>query len=263
MKKIKFYLLSDSFFIFIALFFTFYAIAKYNGSSFLSSLLLSSSFSAITTCGYAVFTIIKNDKKEGVYYEKEYKKALSNHLAFLDENEVLELFYKYYSSIYNDAKIDNKKITIPKIKTCIFPIFTIEKITTKEVINAYKQTKKGYKTKILFSTSTSEVLLLSSSLKIRIELHDINSVYSALKSQELLPKLEILGKQKIKLKPIIKNLFKKQKAGKFLLFGVLTLLFSTITFFSLYYVIFGAVLIIISIILKFFAPFESNKNSEI
>ena len=175
----------------------------------------------------------------------------------------MALFLKYYTSLNFDAKIEGDKIVILEQKTCVFPIFTIEKITTKEVINAYKKTKKGYKTKVLYNSATSDVLLLTTNFNMQIELFDINCVYHALKSYNLLPKLEINEKSKIKIKPIIKNLFKKQKAGKFLLFGILSLLFSTITFFPLYYVLVGAILIIISIILRFFAPFENGKNIEI
>ena len=263
MKKIRFYLIFDSFFIFTALFFTLYALLKYNGLRFLIALFVSSLFSAILTLIFTILIILKSDKKLSDFEEKEYKKALANYLSFLDESEVLALFLTYYSHIFKDAKIENGKIVLTKIKTCVFPIFTMEKLTTKEVINAYKNTKKGYKTKILYNNATSEVLLLSQSLKIRIELFDINSVYFCLKNNELLPSLEIPKKPKIKLLPIFKNLFKKQKAGKFLLFGVLTLLFSTVTFFPLYYVLFGLLLIIIAIVLKFFAPFESTKNIEL
>lgn len=258
MNKIKFYLLIDSFFIFFSLFFTLFAILKYNRLKY--ALLLSGILSAILTCGFAVIIIIRNDKKTNAHTQKELIKALANHLAFLSDSEVLNLFLKYYSIFFKDAKIEENKIVIKKIKTCIFPIFTLEKITTKEVINAYKQTKKGYKTKVLFNGCTSEVYLLSTHLKIRIELFDINSIFFALKEQNLLPNLEIIKQNKIKILPILKNLLKKQKAGKFLLFGILTLLFSTITFFPLYYIIVGCALIIIAIILKFFAPFENHKN---
>ncbi|MBO5851949.1 MAG: hypothetical protein J6R29_06420 [Clostridia bacterium] len=263
MKKIKFYLLADGFFIFFALFFVFYAIIKYNGATFTLSLILSSLISVLLTCAFLFFTIIKNDKITSIYKEKELKKALSNYLAFLDKEEVLNLFLNYYLAIKTDAKIESDKIILPKLKTYVFPIFTVEKITTKEVINAYKQTKKGYKAKILYNEATSEVLSFCLDLELRIELFDINSVYFALKNQNLLPELKIKEKSKIKILPLFKNLFKKQKAGKFLLFGIFLLLFSTITFFPLYYIIVGSALIIISIILKFFAPFESEKSTKL
>lgn len=263
MNKIKLYLLIDSFFIFFSLFFSLYAIIKYNGLNFMPALFISALLSALLTCGFAIIIIVRNDKKTNVHTQKELIKALTNHLAFLSNSDALNLFLKYYLIFYKDAKIEEDKIVIKKIKTCVFPIFTLEKITTKEVINAYKQTKKGYKTKVLFNTATSEVYLLSTHLKIRIELFDVNSIYFALKEQNLLPNLEIIKQNKIKLLPILKNLLKKQKAGKFLLFGILTLLFSTITFFPLYYIIVGCGLIIIAIILKFFAPFESPKNIEL
>lgn len=263
MSKIKFYLIADGFFIFFALFFTLYALLKYGGLQFVNALILSSALSALLTCGFLVLSIIRNDNKTNAKIVKELKKSLSHHLAFLDESEVLNLFLSYYQAFFSNAKIDGNKIMLTKIKTCVFPIFTLEKITTKEVISAYKQTKKGYKTRILFSSATSEVYSLYKTLQLRIELFDINCVYSALKKQNLLPNLSINDREKIKILPIIKNLFKKQKAGKFLLFGIFTLLFSTVTFFPLYYIIVGCFLIVVAIILKFFAPFDSPKNVEL
>ena len=256
MNKIKFYLIIDSGFIFFALFFILYAIFKYNGLTFTPALLLACFLSALLTCLYVCFQIFKSNKITNKNLEKELKTELTLTLAIMEQSKVLELFLQYYKALDSTAFIDGKKIVLEALKCYAFPIFTVEKLTTIEVIKAYKQTKKGYKTKVLYSTATSEVSLLN----LDIELYDITAVYTALKNRELLPKLNVKKAQKVKILPILKNLFKKQKAGKFLLFGVLTLLFSTITFFPLYYIIIGSSLIVIALVLKFFAPFEKPQN---
>ena len=138
-------------------------------------------------------------------------------------------------------------------KCQIFFSFTYEKTDTTKIIHFYKQTKKGYKTVVFAIDNTADATTLLNDLSLRIKLFDINAVYFSLKKFNLLPNFTILKKQnKITFLDKIKGVFIKSNGKKALLIGGVILLSSKLSFYPIYYIIFGSIMIIFSLILHFF-----------
>ncbi len=266
MSKIKFYLITDSFFIFIATFFISFALIKYNGVRFAPSLISSSFIGVIVASAYVSYSVIKDGKIKDIEKAKKLNELLAKKLAFMDEEKVLELLVLYYNKMGLDAKIEKSHVVIESKKLCVFNMVYLEQITTKDVILAYKQTKKKYSVKIMYYKATSEALSLVSDMSGRIYLCGIKDVYNSLEKAELLPELEYANEnKKIKIAPLIKGAFKKEKAGKFLFIGITLLILSLYTFYPIYYIFLGCCFIIVALTLKFFKKDElkSTQNSQL
>ncbi len=263
MSKIKFYLLADSFFIFTATLFISFALIRYNGVNFAPSLLSSSMIGATISILYVSFSIVKKDGKANAIKRQKLYDAFAKHVAFMDNKDFLDLLTLYYKNLNVDAKIEKEHLVITSKKLCVFNMIFLEQVTTKDVINAYKQTKKNYSVKILYYKITGEALSLANGMSLRITLCNINSVYNAFEKFDLLPRLELTEEQtKIKIAPYLKGAFKKEKANKFLVIGVFLLFLSTITFFPIYYILLGCACIIISFALRFFKYTETKNNGD-
>ena len=135
----------------------------------------------------------------------------------------------------------------------VFFNFTFEKTPTTTVIESYKNTKQGYKTVILANEFSNESIKLEKDLNSKIKLCSLTDVYLSLKKAELLPEIT-LPKNVIKINKTtrLKGIFTKANSKKALLFGVVILLSSKLTFYPIYYIIFGSLLVILALTLRFY-----------
>jgi hypothetical protein len=267
MKNLKLSIAVDSLFIFISCFFLAYAVIRYSGTSFAPSLIFSVLISLVLGFLFLLYIIIKNDKSSVKLNEENSLLLLKTELCFMDKQDLLELFYNFYKQSKIKAEIQKDYIVLPELKCQIFFNFTYEKTDTTKIIECYKQTIKGYKTVVLGIDFTPDAIALVNDLSLRIKLFDIKSVYLALKSQELLPKTTIQKKvNKVSFIDKMKGVFIKSNGKKALGIGAIILLSARFSFYPIYYIIFGSLMVIFSIVLRFWGkketrPFDTKKPS--
>ncbi len=252
MKNFKISILLDSVFIFISSFFLIYAIIRYNGVSFVPSLIFSVLLSLLLSFIFLVFTLFK--KQNSLIKESE-KSRMQNtllELCFMNNDKILNLFLTFYKN--NNIEVEKEKnyLILKKYSTQVFFNFTLEKTTTTDIIKFYKNTRSGYKTIVIANEFSTESLDLEKDIPSRIKLYNFLDAYLSLKESNLLPKLTIpKSVTVINKKDILKGIFAKTNGKKALMLGVVILLSSRFSFYPIYYIIFGFLMIILSISLRF------------
>ena len=257
MKNLKLSIALDSLFIFISAFFLTFAVIRYSGARFALSLVLSILISLLLGCIFLVYLIVRNDKSSLKLNEENNVWLLKTELCFMDKQNLLELFLKFYKQSGFKAEIQNNYIILPEKKCQVFLTFTYEKTDTTKIIKFYKQTKKEYKTVVLGIEFTTDAISLVNDLSLRIKLFDLEKVYLALKEQKLLLKSTIQKKVNVlSFLDKMKGVFQKSNGKKALWLGVIILLSANFSFYPIYYIVFGGGMVIFSIILRFFGKKE-------
>ena len=254
MKNFKATIFFDCFFIFISAFFFCFAIIRYSRVNFAPSLIFSVLIALTLSLSYVVFIVLT--KQSAFYKEEEIRKinSLLTELCFSSEESLLNLFCKFYKKQGHNYEIIDNSILLKDVKSQVFISFTFEKTTAKEIISFYKNTKKGYKTIILSNDYTDEGKKLLDSFSIRIKLFNLNDVYLSLKSENLLPQLTVPKNVSIKnKKETLKVFFIKSNSKKPLFYGIVILLLAPFSFYPIYYIIFGCLLLTLSVFMRFFA----------
>ena len=250
MKKFKIPLSTDLFFCFIALFCLFYAIFIKSGLTLIGSTLLSAVISLIISSIIAVILIKFFDKKGATLLEEELKQNLLNYLTFLPRKELLNYFKQAFNKDGVFLENFNNGLLYKDKQLYIYPIFNASSTTKQNLVEAYRSKEEN--TLIVLSGSyLPECYTITNN----VTLYDIGDVYLTLKTLDALPTLTATKIDKKKrLISTLKGLFNKKYAKFFFISGAITLIFSTLTFFKTYYIIVGAILLIISALCKFFAP---------
>ena len=266
MKNFKISITFDSLFIFVSAFFLFYAIIRYSGVNFIPSLTLSILISLALGVVWTVFSLIKKDKQGIKLAEENNLLSLKTELCFMSDKSLTDTLLKYYKKANIQAEKENDYIVLPELKCQVFSSFAFEKTDTTKIIEFYKQTKKGYKTVVLSIDYTVDAVSLVNDLSLRIKLFDLNAVYLSLKEYNLLPKTTLTKKvNKISFVDKMKGIFIKSNGKKALTLGIIILLSSKFSFYPVYYIIFGGLLIIFSLILRFWgkSPLSPSKAEKV
>lgn len=175
--------------------------------------------------------IISKDEKE--------KKLLSLHLSLSRDEDIKNLFKK---CLGEDAKIRGKRVICGGVS--YFFNFKMQPLSEDDIAQVIKFKCDGEK-KILCVNPSPEAALLASNFA--IEIIGINGVYPMLKESGLLPEKYVYEEPK---KP---NVFKRIKArfsrklcAPLFWSGAALLALSYFTFFPLYYIVSGGIMIILS-----------------
>lgn len=258
MKKLKLSTFFDGIFIFILSFFIFYALLKGAVKSIFLTTFLSVLFSSVITFLFALISEKVLDKKDVRLKDKNEFEIFINSLYFAERKNVKKLIKAYYEK-KNLSVVDKKDyLELESESACVFFEFTPEKTKESSIINAYKKTPKGYKT--VFISSDYDLSIKDFFINFdRITLYNGKDFYLALKEEKLL-NIEVKTPPK-KLKIPFKQILKRENSKKFLLWGSVLLLFSTLAFYKWLYIFLGTVFLILSIITRFFTspkPIESK-----
>lgn len=258
MKKFKLPITIDIAFVFIALFFVFYAVYMYVGLNVWITLALSL-ISALSISGAITVCLIKFDNKK--YYAKLNTELLNSTMTafiFMPRDKLLNFFADFYKNDGLYLEIINDGILIKDKNLFIYPIFKYEKISTEDIISAYRKTGNN-RLIILAPKYSSEAIKLCSNTSLNITLFSDIDIFTTLKNADTLPKISDVPQN---VNPTIKNklndLFNKKYSKFFFISGIVSLFTSTFTYFSIYYIIWGSIFLIISAVIKLFAP-ENKK----
>ena len=210
-------------------------------------------------CGSTLFFFIYKKHRTKKHYskaEKENMEKLGFHLAIttLDENIAILM-----QALTEKAKIEEKELPILENNSIFYDDkqyicnFQFEKITA-DILSPYI---RGETNKIIFLglDFTAEAKKLANSFNLK--LFNLIKIYDFLKEYNALPdKFVEAPNQKKKFLQNVQLRFSKKAAKGYLFSGSFLLLFSMITIFPLYYIVFGSILLAVAVFLRFFGKSE-------
>ena len=256
MKKFDLPLWADTLFVFSVLsiiFLVFFRFSMHLALSIVCSLLVGISGSTL----FFFFYKRHRSKKHYSRQEKENMEKLAFHLAITTPEENMELLLeglqKNADKMQKESPILENDCIVYDGKRYICK-FIFEKITA-DMLSPYI---RGEIDKLIFIALdyTPEAKKLANSFNVKIL--DLVKFYDFLKQNDAIPQefVQPLNKKRKFLENV--GLHFSRKAAKGYLFsGCFLLLFSLITIFPLYYIIFGSILLGIAVFLRFFGKKES------
>lgn len=202
----------------------------------------------LTGCGVGALLL---HKRKGVYLKRSdeaKKQKLLQHLCLLGDEKKTEFLRNAFSQITGSSLQKSGKLRFADENDLYFLKFHFSPVSEDEVASAARW--KSGKQKILLCNEIEEnAARLCERLHIRLQTGE--SVYQALKKAELLPK-DYLGEAPPTLKQKRKIWFSKRNAKGFFTGGILLLLTSLFTPFAYYYLLFGSVLLLASLLVRIF-----------
>lgn len=251
MNKLKLSIALDGAFIFGISFFIYYAIVKQNLYSILSATICSVTLSSLTAFLFILIFSYKNRKQVDKIAEKESVFAFSNYLYLLKDSEIISLLSSYLDKVGKSYEVKKSAFYFKGERKVLYFDFTPDKTTLSTAIRFYKQTPKGYKTAIIsceYNLGVKEFFKDFDS----VSFYTVYDLYTALKSENLLPNHPVKEKKVFSVNELIGRFLRRENVKKFFLWGAVLTLFSTVTYYKVFYAVLGTVFLLIAVYLKFF-----------
>ena len=239
MKRLNLPLILDTFFAGICAFLLFFTAMRYYTKSPIIGLIFGiAAFLLIGALSY-LYISNKQNKKLLISRDENAKKLLSLHLSLSSDGYIRRLFKSLFGE---GAKISGQKVVFGD--TANFFNFKMQPLSEDDVAKVIKYRFEGKK-RIYCAKISPEAAALASNFL--IELVAIDGVYSALKDKDLLPEKYVYeGAEKIGVFKRVKSRFNRRLAAPLFWSGLGLLFLSYFTFFPIYYIVSGSILLILS-----------------
>ncbi len=244
MKRYKISILFDGITVGVFSFFTIFVILSTFANK-TASLICSSVLGGAAFVLTAFILSKRFDKKTLILNEFPLKKDLAFHLCLYPSEKAFIKLYEFFGK--NLIKTP-KGLFLADENAYILPMFSFDGLKKDDIANAYKRAN-GKKTYILSDFISAEIKEFCVSFGEKIAFLGIDEIYLMFKKANMLPEKTIsVKKGKPKFKTIVSRILVKKRAPKYLIFGITFLCFSFITPFKAYYVVFGACMMILSLV---------------
>lgn len=239
MKRLNLPLVLDTVFTGVCAFLLFFTAVRFYTKSAAIGLIFG--IAALLLFGALAFVYIsrKQNKTLLLARDEKDKKLLSLHLSLSSDAYIKRLF----KSLFGDgARISGQKVLFGE--TANFFNFKMQPLSEDDVARVIKYKFDGKK-RIYCAKISPEATALATNFL--IEITGIDGVYSALKDKELLPEKYVYeGAKKIKFTSRIKARFNRRLAAPLFWSGMGLLFLSYFTFFPVYYIVSGSLMLILS-----------------
>ena len=239
MKKINFALISDVFFFALCAFIlSFTAIRFYTKSAVLGLIF---GICAALLFGALGFLYISNKQNKSLLLSRDEKnkKLLSLHLSLSSDEYILGLFKK---GLGDEAKIRGKRVICGE--QSYFFNFKMQPISEDDIARIIKLKTDGEKI-IYCNTAAASAAALAAHFGIRI--NGIDEVFALLKKNNLLPEKYVYEEAaKTGFFKRIKSRFSRKLCAPLFWSGLALLGLSYFTFFPIYYIVSGGIMLILS-----------------
>lgn len=260
MKRMMFSVIFDSVFAgfaaFLILFVIFAGLMPKAAAVFLALAL------ALGTCSLCFYFLYgrrgKGASSAAAMREKE---NLFFYLGLQKDNK--KLFLAMLSALGKTAAIGKKGIYVRENDAYVYPLFSFDGVKKDDVAKAYVMSG-GKKALLLAPAYSAEVALFARTFGDKIKLIGGEEVYALFKKADMLPHAalpENTLSKKEKLYAVFRTVFTRRRAPKYFLFGLTFLLFSFLVPYKLYYILFGTLLTVFSVICLFFAVPSGNTEA--
>ncbi len=253
MKNLKLSIFLDTFFIFIASLLLFYGIFLYGVGGFFRALVLSTVIAILISSAFIIISLIKNENSIKNNNEKVSLKSFNYTLMLTPKEEIINLFSDYYFKKNIKVVERDSYIILEEEKVKIVPIFDRETVTLIDILKVAKNFNGKLKTVVFGINFEDNLINFILETGLDITLKSSLELYNLLKEENMLIKSITLKQiEKKRLIYVFKEVFTKKQAKRFLLTGGIIISASFFSFYPLYYIIFGGILIITSVILRIF-----------
>lgn len=239
MKRLNIPLIADTLFTGVCAFLLFFTAVRFYTKSAVIGLIFG--IAALFLFGALSFVYIsrKQSKKLLLSRDEKNRKLLALHLSLSSDEYIKKLFC---SLLGEGARISGQKVIFND--TAAYFDFKMQPLSEDDVARVIKHKYAGKKRLYCVRISPEAAVLAGNFL---IEITCIDDIYSALKEKNLLPEKYVYeGSEKIKLSKRIKKRFNRKLAVPLFWSGAGLLLLSYFTFFPLYYIISGSLMLILS-----------------
>lgn len=244
MRRINLPLILDSVFCAVCAFLLFFTAIRYYTGNAVVALIFAICAFLLFGCLSFLYISRKQDKKLLLSRDDKNKKLLSLHLSLSSDEYLTELFKKCLDTEEKTAEIKGGKIYFDE--EVYFPVFKMQPITEDDVAYVIKF-KTDCKKIIYCNKISAEAGVLAQNFL--IEIKQIDYIYPLLKERELLPEKYIYeGAKKISAWKKIKARFSRKICAPLFWSGMALLALSYFTFFPVYYIVSGAIMLVLSVI---------------
>lgn len=239
MKRINLPLILDAVFAGVCAFLLFFTAVRFYTRS--AAWGLAFGIIALILFGALAYVYIsrKQNKKLLLSKDERDKKLLALHLSLSPDGYIRRLFCNLFG---DEAKISGKKVVYAD--TAYFFNFKMQPMTEDDVAAVIKYRFDGKK-KIYCNRTSPEAAALAASFSIGVS--QIDDAFAALKEKKLLPEKYVYeDPAKIGFFKKIKSRFNRKLCAPLFWSGTGLLLLSYLTFYPIYYIVSGSVLLLLS-----------------
>ena len=221
------------------------------GGGFILSLTLSSILSVLISSLYVIYVLLKTEKTKTEIYNEEEFKRFKYLLLVSTELENVKTLKELYLIKGEKVEAFSDRLSVVSLSEEIFPIIKLEPLSVLEVLGLIKKTKENFITSILVVTLSEELETLVKEMNLNVKFLKVEEMYLLYKKYGENIKLPNIVKIKEnKLSNYYKKIFTKKQSKKFLFSGIIITISSIFSFYPLYYIIFGGILMITSVLLR-------------
>ena len=213
-----------------------------------------------------IFTLIfarllykKRIKKNNKILDSEHYSSIMLQLNYQTKTKNNELFHKALLATNEDAVQKKGGTFLPSKKTLVVTMFGFDEVKKSDLIKAFNLITKDEIVEVYAENFSAPVLDFASRFNGKIILNDGKNAYSLLQKAKVFPPISFsLNKQKTEPTFKMSNVFLKKRAKTFFGFGIAFLFLSYFVPLKLYYVICGAIMLILSVICIFFGKTQKE-----
>ncbi len=247
MKKIDLPLILDVAFYAVAAWFLSLGILRYFRMQTAVALAVST-LVALAAGGVCFLLIYRSHKRRFLSRrERERREKLMLHLALEREERVLRLLKAAFEANGDTAALDEGALFVDGVR--LIPLFTMQPASADAVAHVLR-THGGESFRIACNALTPEAARLLLSFGMSALTGD--EIFTLIENTHTMPEVLICGEiPRPKLKAKLHRAFSKKNARPFFTGGILLLVMSLFTFFPLYYLISGSVLLLTAVFVRF------------
>lgn len=181
-------------------------------------------------------------------------------LCFNKKEFAEQLFFKAFQlKNLNPVKRFNG-IYIESERKVHYFLFSFDGVKKSQIVKSFNMAGKDNETVLWADSFNKDIVDFATKFNGRVILCDGKKAFVTLKEFDLLPKEFCPVASAVKSKPNIKlNILNKKKAKNYLLFGVTFLIMSYFVYFKVYYIVFGCLFLMLSLVAILFG--KNNKTA--
>lgn len=245
LKRLNLPLILDTLFAALCAFLLFYTALRFYTKSAVIGLIFGICASLLFGALACIYISGKQHKSLLVSKDEKTKRLLSMHLSLSSDAYILDLFKKCFGE---EAKIRGKRIICGGVSN--FFNFKMQPLNEDDVARIVKF-KCGEKKRIYCIKPSPEAALLAENFS--VELKNINEVFLSLKENNLLPEKYLFEEpKKISLFKRIRARFSRKLCAPLFWSGAALMALSYFTFFPIYYIVSGGIMLILSAVALIF-----------
>ncbi len=177
--------------------------------------------------------------------------SLAVQLNLMTHTEVLNIFERAYKALNKCVKKQKGVLIIEDEKLVILPKFSFDGISKTDLVKANTLTTGDYNLYVYSGEYSTDFTQFASRF-LGVTLIPLTECYQLLEKTDTLPEFKYNTFPKKQRPKILNNVFQKKRAKNFLAFGIFFLISSYFVPLKTYYIISGAVMLIIALLSKIY-----------